>query len=270
MNGLKGACVRKLPEQSFPDEKTAQTKVRTRRNGPCKTRLRRKRLKKSLPRRKRLHAFGEEGGSRAFFPLSEKCAAQINGGGASRILIPDGIREVEGANTVRQGTGARRKYKSNHGYILFGTTAHPPVIIAVLPVFVEYISFTHRHTHFEYWAHHAHRFRHAHLHPIALHRTGQDLLFNSCFIGIVVGVQACYRIFQTSLNMGYHLGSLFEYKTSVATDFSSNERIGTLTTYNLVYSQSLTRRWKINSILAEKCEIRQNTFVVSSRRRSLY
>ena len=50
------------------------------------------------------------------------------------MLIPDGMREAEGANNVRQGTAGRRKCKPNHGYIEFGTTAHPPVNIAVPPV----------------------------------------------------------------------------------------------------------------------------------------
>ena len=105
-----------------------------------------------LLRRKRFHAYGEKGESRAFSLLAEKGAAQRNGGGSSRILVPDGLREVEDANDVRHGTAARFKYKPNHGYTVFSTTTHPPVIIAVLPEFAEFISCTHRHIHFEYWA----------------------------------------------------------------------------------------------------------------------
>ena len=40
----------------------------------------------------------------------------------------------------------------HHGHILFSTSTHPPVIVAVLPVFVEFISCAHRHIPFEYWS----------------------------------------------------------------------------------------------------------------------
>ena len=79
-----------------------------------------------------------------------------------------------------------------------GRVEHPAGLVAFLLL---RISDTH--------LHHVYRLAHAYLHRIAIHTAGQDLLFHLCTICWVVGVHPCYRVFCTSLNMAYHLGSFF-------------------------------------------------------------